>query len=374
MLPMIRVDRKSRWLGFGMVALAGLFAGALLSRPLWSSAADGGSVDERQAGDPRIVTVADLSATEEQVYRIAYDQAGDLWFVGARSDGQFSLNHIPPDGGPLERWLLPGKASPGPSTFLVEAGDGSWWVAANYSLWRFDPRTAQTLVALALDVSHPLQTEGATERGAPLPGTWVNGLLPTEDAVFLTRNNVRGLFQVLENGESALAEELAYAPAGLASVDGRPVAFASPAQMGIETAASSSSDDLALAYAETQDCSVTLSPAEASATVAGAAGTFSLGGLPARAGDMVAVGSGGGFAITLQEQPAILLGDCGMGDVESLALPGGTVGSDPRLRGGHQLQNLPPETGTRIEVVAIAVGPSGQVAFSDSTMRVFTVD
>lgn len=353
-------------------AIAGVAAGLALVR-----ASDSGSADEALPGDiPKdkaVEYVLNLAAEEQQVYAMEWGTDGKLWFVGSASGGEITLNSYDPAARRRERWDLPGLASPGPFTYLVQTGDGMWWIAANYSLWRFDPDAGEADIRVVLDRNHPLRTAEADDPGAPLPGTWVNGMKLAGGRLYLTRNNVRALFELMPDGSLHVSREIAGAPAGLALIKGQPTPYHTMAEvfqavgdLGLRGDGSGS------AFAESGGCRVALDPASGSATLAGDTMQV-LSGLPVQAGDMARVSAGGDVvALALSEGSTILRSPCGEGNVERFQFPVTFVrSSEPLLRGGHLLAERDDAIMTvRSSIVSLAVSPSGEVAFSDDAMRI----
>lgn len=318
--------------------------------------------------DARIVQIDDLRTVEEQVFALRWARDGRLWFVSSSSDGHLSINQVMPDRS-VSRSVLPGKASSGPHTFLAQDAAGSFWVAANYSMWLFDPKSGTVSLAVQLDRSHPLATEAADDQGAALPGSWIDGLEAADNGVWFTRHNVRALFQITADGTSAVRQELSEPPRGLTVVDDRPLSRLE----ALRAVAPSFDLDEGASVGASHGCSVAISPAADEAIIRSAKGSRALKGVGIRAGDLVSV-SENAFVLVLNEQSRLVTGSCEEDALSTFELGRSITNRDPLLRGGHLLQDLPGTTPLITGVVAIAVGPAGQLAFSDATMRVMKVE
>lgn len=323
--------------------------------------------------DPRIDYVLDLNPAEQHVFAMAWE-GETLWFVGSELNGRITINRLELGSTEPHQWELPGKGSSGPYTYIAPGPNGELWVAADYGLWRFDPSAADTTVAVELERQSHWQTDGAFEQSTPLPGTWINGLVTVDGTTFLTRNNVQALFRVQGNGELEIVNELSYAPDGLTVVRGHPFPYAT---LGEATAAALGTDDRghdAIALSDSPICRVSLDSARGTVEILGPAFERTLEDLLVAPGDAVAVSDAGEvFAIVLNEEATILRGGCVEDNIETFQLPVAYVSAnDDPVRGGYffEQQYGDREVRALVPVLAVAVSPTGAVAFSDGAQRV----
>ena len=362
--------RNRAWASVGLLALVGLLVGWVVGRAPGSSATES---DWSRPGSAAIRYVADFAAEEAHVFAVAWDDDDAVWFVSSRASGALTLHRHDTTAGTTEAWAVPLLASAGPETFLVQDREGRWWIAANYTLAAFDPKTGTFAVALTLDREHELATAAASDPGAPLPGTWINGIVATDSGVRFTRNHVRGLFGVDVPGLVSLKAELDRAPDGLVAITGEAHVDTGPASLASALPESSPAflEDQALAVADAGSCTVVVSPAVGGVYLASPRwdGLQDVAPGSARAGDLVTANRGGWFAVALNSGPALLRGTCDGGAAEVFELAVAQT-ADATLRRGHfhQLLDAPPRSVQT--VLALAVNSNGAIVLSDALGRV----
>lgn len=349
---------------FGFAAGAGIRAAAPQDSPT-----TGGGVEVVEAPAPELRAVQAPNGEGEHIYAIHWRGDDELWYLGSQGDGTLLLNRRV--GKDVTQWTLPVKGSPGPHTYLVEAADGVLWAAANYAVIGFDPATESVVFAEELAEQHALAVEPGEGR---LEGTWVRGLQPNADgSVSMVRNNVPALFRAGRAGieETGLLTE---PPQGLTVADGRAVALVAGGAPG--------SGDLVAVEAgsvvvSAGGCRLATSPARGTVELkllGGGSQTLPLGVHPS---DVGAVSADGRYvALGLGATGAVVRIDCRDASSRTYAL--GTVVITDRkrlalLRTGHKGASLTSIRVTRT-AEAIAVSPSGRIAFSDGTGALDIID
>lgn len=372
-----RRRRRVRWALVALLAPLAMAAGAVA---LWRGGGDTGSAEDKAPtaipADARVQLVADLAGPEAQVFAMQFAANGDLWYVASAADGAVSLRRLS-SSGEEAAWPLPGRAASTPNTYLAPGPGGSWWVAANYNLWRFDPGSESAVVAVVLEREHPLATAAAADQSAPLPGTWINGLVSSGGSAWVSRANVRALFALAPDGATTVEREMASAPQGIALVGGQPLPYSSVAEVARTGTGGRVTAGEGGAWAQAGGCAVVTDPASDRVTVEQAGKPRELAGLGVRPYDVAGVSSSGGrFAVGLGSAAVLLRGECG-GAFDKVQLPVSFINfSDPSMRvpqiaGGAALPQGYARSTNR--VLALAVAEDGRVAFSDSKMRVFMV-
>jgi hypothetical protein len=118
---------------------------------------------------------------DTESYDLAYDRAtNSLWLATMRSDGSDFLYRVNAETQESQRWQLPDTDHNG---FLteVEVADDGVWLTYEYLLIRFDPET-QTMASQKFPIVQP----EANRYG----GTWISGLGPAGNAVWVARNGL----------------------------------------------------------------------------------------------------------------------------------------------------------------------------------------
>lgn len=378
MLATMMTKRSLVWL-FGVITV-GLLAGVVVGRmPGLSEASAEATVSDRPA-DETIQYVLDAGVLgEAHIYVLDWSTDGNLWLFGSQSDGKVILSRYEPGSGALTQWTLPDSASPGPHTYLEEQADGSWWIAANYTIWSFDPEAEAATVHEVLELDHPCANDAALDRHSPLPGTWINGfVIALDGTTVFTRNNVEATFSLGADGTIELREELPYAPVGLINLDGAALAYESTTAL-LEAVGNPGGvvDGSGVAVAVGTNCTATFDPASSKGYLETDSTERTLSEITVQAGDQVTIASDGQTVVAaLSEEAVILRGACNDEEWESFELAVHMV--DPRddpVRGGSLWDRVDrAAVPMKSTIVGLAIGPAGQVAFSDDAMRVGIID
>lgn len=196
-------------------------------------------------------------------------------------------------------------------------------------------------------------------------------------AVF-TRNNVEATFSLGADGTSELREDLPYAPAGLINLDGAALAYESTTAL-LEAIGNPGGvvDGGGVAVAVGTNCTALFDPASSKGYLATDSTERTLSGVTVQAGDLVKIAGDGQTVVAgLSEEAVIVRGACNDEEWESFELAVHMV--DPRndpVRGGSLWDRVDREAvPMKSTIVALAIGPEGQVAFSDDAMRVSIID
>lgn len=174
--------------------------------------------------DPRIAFIQPSDVGS--VWAMTWAPDGDLWYVADAEEGGLQLVSWHPGDGSSKRWTVPGQNQPvSPETFVSMDNVGHVWVAVAYTVAMFNPSAGAWLEQFDLPLQDAAAVPGALNAGAPLPGTWVNGLATDGNGgVLMTRHNVRSLFTVAAGGIEVF-KALPVAPDGLTKIGASVIPF-----------------------------------------------------------------------------------------------------------------------------------------------------
>jgi hypothetical protein len=215
-------SRRHQVMAIGLVAITGLMSGVLVART------DESAIPPVQAGqaqegplDPRLEVIQRFE-DGSHVFATYWRNDDELWYVSSAPDGGLNLHRYSLSAGSAAVWSVPIKAVQTTYTFLAEDGDGTLWLAANYSVASFDPKTEQFTASYEVD-RRPSEVDPAAVAREHFDGSWINALVAQSDGhVLIARHNVKALYR-LERVSPALEVKLDQAPTGLISVGGRAV-------------------------------------------------------------------------------------------------------------------------------------------------------
>jgi hypothetical protein len=169
---------------------------------------------------PSLTVISDL-ADGGHAYALHWRNADELWYLDSGSDGSLTLvRYFVPEGS-TKSWLVPLAATQTPYTFLTEDKDGNLWLAANYSIAAFDPKSEQYLAAWELD-RRPPETDPSAGARVPFDGTWIADFESTaKGEILLVRHNVDAVFSASLPGTLKAVQVLQQPPTELRSIGGQ---------------------------------------------------------------------------------------------------------------------------------------------------------
>ncbi len=129
-------------------------------------------------------------------YKLAYDAPRKLlWFAEISRSGDDFLWSVGVDSGRISKYPLPSVEYNGYTTQIKVSPDGAVWVSLPYELARLDPADG-TVRSLEISEKAAGALPAATDRSAPLPGTWISDILFDGNAALVARVNVPYLTRV----------------------------------------------------------------------------------------------------------------------------------------------------------------------------------